>query len=112
MNKSKALREDNYRRIFEMSATAMILSARNNQIIEVNPAACRLFGYPYQEFLKLSFEDICHPDELQMTKELRKQLFEKGEGIKIEKKYIARNGRIIHAMVNVNPIHLLNNRPA
>jgi PAS domain S-box-containing protein len=57
----KALRasEERYRRLFEtISDAAFVFDAGSRQMVEVNEAALRLYGYTREEFLQLTHRDI------------------------------------------------------
>lgn len=64
--REKALRESEqrYRRLFEESRDAIILSTPDGEIVDVNGAAEELFGYSREEFLELDASDLyAHPEE-------------------------------------------------
>lgn len=56
--------EDRYRRLFEMESDALVL-VRNcdGRILEVNAAACAMYGYSREEWLKLRHGDVSHEPE-------------------------------------------------
>ncbi len=60
----QALREEEgrYRAIFEATTNALLIFSSDGTIIEANPAACALYGYPRESFLGLSGRDIVHCD--------------------------------------------------
>lgn len=59
-----ALLGERYRKIFQHSNDAvMIVDFEDDEIVEVNPAACRLLGYPEETLLDLDPEDI-HPEDI------------------------------------------------
>jgi PAS domain S-box-containing protein len=47
-------REEQYRRIFEATSDAMLIVSLRGQIVDANPAASKMSGYAYEEFLQLS----------------------------------------------------------
>lgn len=51
---AQAEREEQYRSIFESTSDAMIIISLDGRIVDANPAACRMSGYPYNEFAQLS----------------------------------------------------------
>jgi PAS domain S-box-containing protein len=57
-------REEQYRSIFEATSDGLIISDWNGTIVEVNPAACRMFGYRHEEFIGLTPPATVHPDDL------------------------------------------------
>ena len=66
----KQLRENEaqYRSIFEASTDALIINDLVDQevgrVVEVNPAACKMYGYSYEEFIDLPLSTIVPPDRL------------------------------------------------
>lgn len=55
-------RELQYRSIFESTADGLIINSFDGRIVEANPAACRMNGYTYDEFLRLEPMSVIHPD--------------------------------------------------
>lgn len=55
-----------YRSIFEATRDGLILISPEGNIVEANPAACKMHGYTYEEFLGLEFKAIIHPDDQQV----------------------------------------------
>ena len=47
-------REEQYRSVFESTSDAMIIASLDGRIVDANPAATRLSGYSYEEFLQLN----------------------------------------------------------
>ncbi len=60
----KALKEseDRYLNIFNSSADAILIFNLNGNIIDANPAACRMYGYSQEELIHLTGRQIIHPD--------------------------------------------------
>ena len=57
-------REQQYRAIFEATSDGLIINdIETGTIVEANPAACRMHGYSYDEFVGRSPLDIIHPDD-------------------------------------------------
>ena len=50
--------EARYRALFEHSNDAIVLALLDGAILSANPAACRLFGYSEEEFVRHSRDDI------------------------------------------------------
>ena len=55
--------EQRYRDIFEATADALIILDDSGRVVDVNPAACRMYGYTKEEFIQLHGHDIVHPDK-------------------------------------------------
>ena len=57
-------REQQYRAIFEATSDGLIINdIETGVIVEANPAACRMHGYTYDEFVGRRPHDIIHPDD-------------------------------------------------
>ncbi len=51
-----------YENIFNFSNDAFLIFDENGRVVDVNPAACRMYGYAKEEFKGLSGRSIAHPD--------------------------------------------------
>ncbi|RLF92898.1 hypothetical protein DRN45_06485, partial [Thermococci archaeon] len=54
--------EARYRSIFNSTTDSLLIFDLNGNIVEANPQACKMYGYPYEELIKLSGKDIVRPD--------------------------------------------------
>src|SRR4051812_42539081 len=56
-------REAQYRAIFEATTDGLVINdPESGVVVEANPAACRMHGYSYDEFIGLHPTDFIHPD--------------------------------------------------
>ncbi|HEU4326650.1 MAG TPA: PAS domain S-box protein [Roseiflexaceae bacterium] len=55
--------EARYRRLFEASMDAIVLTDDEGRYLDVNDAACRMFGYPREQLLLMRVADLAVPDE-------------------------------------------------
>ena len=55
-------KEAQYRSIFEATTDALFINDMNGLCVEVNPAACKMHGYTYEEFIGKDPAFIGHPD--------------------------------------------------
>ena len=69
---------------------------------DVNPALCRLTGYPKEALLALTFQEITHPDDLDADMTQLAQLVS-GEidSYAMEKRYISADGDVVWAILTV-----------
>ncbi|MCD6552448.1 MAG: PAS domain S-box protein [Anaerolineae bacterium] len=67
-------REAQYRGIFEASSDAVLIFDFEGTIVEANPAACRMYGYSYQELIGLCGKDIVHPDYYYLFEDYKRQI--------------------------------------
>ncbi|MCK5222880.1 MAG: response regulator, partial [Candidatus Aminicenantes bacterium] len=54
--------EEQYRGVFEAATDSFLVFNLNGEIVEANPAACKIYGYPYEELIGLTGKDIVHSD--------------------------------------------------
>jgi PAS domain S-box-containing protein len=70
-----------------------------------NAEFSRILGYPLDELRKLTFRDITYPEDLEESIDKVKELKAgKIPGFKIEKRYVRKDGSIIHGRVSVNTV--------
>ena len=67
-------REAQYRSIFESTSDALLIFDFDGTIVEANPAACWMYGYPYEELIGLSGKDIVHPDYYHLFEDFKRQV--------------------------------------
>ena len=53
---------EQYRSVFEASSDGLIIRNMEGTVVQVNPAACKMHGYGYEEYLALSRDTLIHPD--------------------------------------------------
>ncbi len=66
--------EEQYRGIFESASDTFLIFNPEGEIIEANPAACKMYGYPHEELIGLSGKDIVHPDYYHLFEDFKKQV--------------------------------------
>jgi len=67
-------REAQYRGIFKSTSDAVLIFDFDGTIVEANPAACRMYGYTYEELVGLSGKDIVHPDYYYLFEDYKRQV--------------------------------------
>lgn len=107
----KALRnsEVRYRSLFEQSGDAIfILKAegpRIGKILSANGAACRMYGYTEDEFLRLSITDLSTPEHAAKTPKRIKRVLE-GETLRIEITHRKKNGEVFPVDVTASRMQI------
>jgi len=66
--------EARYRTIFEQVAVGVVHSDLDGRLMEVNPRFCEISGYSRDEALRLSIQDLTHPEDIQKSTEARAAL--------------------------------------
>lgn len=100
-------REALFRSLFDNSLYAIIIGGSDLKIQRVNSAACKLLEYDESELIgKLRISDITYHDNIDASRAMVEKLINKEIGsFEIEKRYIAKSGRIIDAVTFVQAVY-------
>ncbi|MET0027395.1 MAG: PAS domain S-box protein [Candidatus Thiodiazotropha sp.] len=94
-----------YEQIFRQAAVGIARVAPDGNWLEVNDRLCEIVGYPREELLKLSFQDITHPDDLQQDlKYVQQMLDHQLSSYYMEKRYLHKTGRTVWIRLSVSLI--------
>jgi PAS domain S-box-containing protein len=88
-----------YKTLFEQVNAAAFLTTFEGQILEANQKSCELFGYEWNEILRLSLRDIL-PRETDWD-QFKEEIAAKG-GLKVETKSITKDGSYIPAEISIS----------
>jgi PAS domain S-box-containing protein len=66
--------EKQHRQMFEAVSDALLVFDLAGSVVEVNPAACRLYGYARDQFIGLSGKDFVHPDYAHLFASFKEQV--------------------------------------
>lgn len=97
---------------FEQAAVGIAHVGLDGQWLEVNQTLCDIVGYTHDELIKLSFQDITHPDDLQGDLALVEQLL-RGDisHYHLEKRYVRKGGDLIWIKLSATLVRDSENRP-
>lgn len=100
-----ALNEKILRGAFDYSSLGMAIVSLKGKFIRVNRQLCQILGYTESELLSLSFQQITHPDDLDMNidhmiKARQKEL----DVYRTEKRYFQKNGSVIWVNLNTSAV--------
>jgi len=107
----KALRDSEvrYRSLFEQSGDAIfVLKAEGPQvgrILSANGAACQMYGYTEDEFLRLSITDLATPEHAAKTPKRIKRVLE-GETLRMEITHRKKNGDVFPVEVTASRMQI------
>jgi PAS domain S-box-containing protein len=93
----EALREseDKFKYIFDHSVIGKSITLPSGEI-NVNRAFCEMLGYTSEEMIKTKWQEITHPDDIEITqKYLDLLLSGKKDSIRFIKRYLHKNGSVI-----------------
>src|SRR5690348_14521871 len=69
---------EQYRSIFESSLDAILIANLDGVIVEVNPAACDMYGYTYAEFIGMDAATIMHSTSRSVIAENLRMVVDRG----------------------------------
>lgn len=108
--------EESFRGTFEHAAIGMALVNPDGKWLKVNKSLSAMLGYAEEELLKLSFQDITHPEDLETDLNFLNELVTgKRISYEMEKRYIDKQGVIVWTILSVslvrdqegNPLHFI-----
>ncbi len=95
-------REKLYQATFERAAIGIALVGLDGSWLRTNATICQILGRTAKELTKLTFQDITHPDDLDIDLGLVKQLFDGySDHYTLEKRYIRPDSSIVWANLTV-----------
>ncbi len=108
--------EPSFQDFFQKVNLGMALIAPSGQFLQANPTMCQLLGYSKKEFSELTFQDITHPEDLEIAwKYLEQVLTENITPKNIAKRYLCKNQTwnwfsftaFLATDINHNPLYLI-----
>ena len=90
----------------------MALVAPDGKWLRVNRSVCEITGYSEEELLQRSFQDITHPDDLDLDlANVHKMLAGEINDYQMEKRYYHKNGAIVWVLLSVSLVRDKKERP-
>ncbi len=104
--------EQRFRGAFEAAAIGMALVTLSGRFSKVNDALCEIVGYPREELLQKTFQDITHPDDLDIDLSLVRKLAA-GDipHYQLDKRYFHRSGRVVWIRLSASVVRDAQRRP-
>jgi PAS domain S-box-containing protein len=94
--------EERFRVIFEQAAVGIALVGIDGRWLRVNRRLCKITGYPEEELLTKTFQEITHPDDLALdVMHVQRLLAGEQPDYSLEKRYLTRNGAVVWANLTV-----------
>ena len=98
--------EERFRRIFEHSNDAiLVVDPMGGRIINVNPTACRMFGFSSEEMTGMNIADI-HPDDSLRFREFAQSVVKQGEGWADELTCLTKSGAALPVEISASLIDI------
>ncbi len=104
--------EQRFSEAFEHAPIGIALVLPDGRWLKVNRALRELVGYSEEELLKRTFQDITHPDDLDLDLEVVRRMIE-GEirSYQMEKRYIHAEGHVVPVFLDVSLARDTDGRP-
>ncbi len=100
----EALREseERFRATFEQAAVGIAHVSPEGRFLRVNQRFCDIVGYTRAEMLACTFQDITHPDDLEVDLEYVRQVLNGGiQTYSMEKRYIRKDSSVVWVNLTV-----------
>ncbi len=93
------------RAIFDNAAVGIDTLDRHGKITAVNPALSNMLSYTEDELKRLTFEEITHPDDRQISKQnLETLMAGHVDSYRLEKRYLKKDGEIVWGDLSTSSI--------
>ena len=100
-----AASEARYRTYFEAGLIGMAITSPDNYWVEVNDRLCEILGYAQEELQGMTWTELTHPDDLKAElAQFAVLLAGEADQYTIEKRFLRRDGQVIHAFIAVSCI--------
>jgi PAS domain S-box-containing protein len=104
--------EERFRSTFEQAAIGIAHVLPEGHFLRINQRFCDIVGYTKEEMLKHTFQDITHPDDLDIDLEyVRKMLSGEIQAYSMEKRYFKKNGSIVWVNLTVSLVRKSSGKP-
>lgn len=98
--------EESFVGAFNNSSIGMALVGLDGKWIQVNDSICKSVGYTREELMRLTFQDITHPEDLEKDLNLLHEVINgKRDSYQIEKRYFHKDKRLVHVLLTVTAVH-------
>jgi PAS domain S-box-containing protein len=92
--------EERFHSVFENAPFSMCVNGLDGRITRVNAPFCRMVGYSPEELNGRAWEELIHPDDLQLT-----QFCELSDGCsEVEQRYLHRSGRVVWTRTKISMV--------
>ena len=92
--------EEKLRLMIDNSPIGFSSTDLKGNFIDINPAVCNMLGYSYDEMIHKHYDQFSHPDDKAKNEGMYKKLLDgKISYFDLEKRYVHKNGNIVHAII-------------
>lgn len=88
---------------FDTAPQGMAIVSLEGRWSEINSALCTLLGYSRTQLLGMTFQDVTHPDDLDVDLALLGELLDgKRNSYTLSKRYVSRQGAVLWTLLSVS----------
>ncbi|MGH2883355.1 MAG: PAS domain S-box protein, partial [Solirubrobacteraceae bacterium] len=99
---TRAEANERFRMLFDRASVGIVSVAPDGTATEANPAVERMLGYSAQELSEISFGELIHPDDMELSTRFYRELAEgTRDSYQHETRYIRNDGQEIWARATV-----------
>ncbi|MGK7929268.1 MAG: EAL domain-containing protein [Spirulina sp.] len=92
--------EEHFRLTFELAPIGMYIASLDGYYLQVNQALCLALGYSKRELVQTNQKDLTHPDDRAADLAInQKLLLGESDRFQLEKRFIAKDGHIVCALL-------------
>ncbi len=104
--------DEQFRAVYDQAAVGIARISTDGRWLTVNQKVCDIVGYSQEELLKKTFQDITHPDDLNLDLDFVHQVLA-GEikTYSMEKRYFRKDGSIVWVNLTVSLVPEADGRP-
>jgi PAS domain S-box-containing protein len=95
---------DDLGRAFDVSVTGMTVISVDGRFLRVNEAFCRSLGYSHDALLGLRWQDVTHPDDIQLSVEAAEATAGPENSSPLTKRYLRSDGKIAWVVIGISPL--------
>jgi PAS domain S-box-containing protein len=97
--------EERYRATFSRAPVGIVHVATDGRYIRVNPQFADIVGYTVDELLRMGFQDVTHPDDLEANAAgLGAVANGRRPDFRVEKRYLHKSGAVVWARLSVSAV--------
>lgn len=98
--------------LYEHSPMGVLIVGKGAKILKANPRICEMLGYTEEELQQLTAYYITHPDDQNAHKQkYMESLSGKNRDLDFEKRYIRKDGKIVHVRITASIVKDINDIP-
>lgn len=104
--------ENRFRLTLDKAPIGLAVVSLEGRWLTVNRALCAMLGYSETEFLKTTFQQITHPDDLnEDLGNVIDLISGKADSYRMNKRYFHKSGQLIHVQLDVVIVRAPDNKP-